>query len=136
MTGAMVAMMSAGNPVVPSWSGSIVHTNPGGSVSGNVSINTDGTISGTRYSGTSAWYLPSGGTPGNSYYVKFTATGDAWDTGLVSGTVYALTSNRSVAWSESGADVAATLTVSIYSDAGGTILLGTGTVAVVLTGSP
>ena len=49
--------------------------------SASVTYNTNGTITrtGNNGSGPSAWYNPTGGTPGNSYWIKFTLTsGSAW----------------------------------------------------------
>ena len=136
MTVRMIKLGLSGARVVVSWAGDISDQVFGGSVSGSISINTAGTITGTHYTGQSEWYLPSGGTPGNGYYVKFTKTGSAWNAGLTEGTVYALTSNRSVTWSATGSSKGATLTVSIYTDSGGTNLVGQGTVTVLVDGSP
>lgn len=101
------------------------------SATGTVQLNTSGTITGTNESGDTAWYLPTGGTPGNSYWVKFTKnSGDAWNAGLTAGTVYALSSARALTWSVSGGLKSANVTASIYSDSGGTNLVGTGTIIV------
>lgn len=127
---------SGGSQPVLTWSGGIAHTVAGGPASGSVSINNSGSVTGSHYSGDSAWYQPPVGTPGNNYYVKFATSGDAWDSGLTAGTVYALTSNRSVAWTATGVAKNGTLTVSIYRDAGGTDLVGTGTVNYLVDGSP
>lgn len=126
---------SGGSQPVLTWSGGIAHTVAGGPASGSVSINNSGSVTGSHYSGDSAWYQPPVGTPGNNYYVKFATSGDAWDSGLTAGTVYALTSNRSVAWTATGVAKNGTLTVSIYRDAGGTDLVGTGTVDYSVDGS-
>lgn len=133
MSGILNLLVAGGNPIILTWSGNITQSNPGGAVSGDISVNTAGTLTGTNYSGASIWC---NGTPPITYYVKFTVSGDAWNAGLTPGTVYALSSSRSVAWSNSGADTNATLTVNIYADSGGTILLGTGTVGVYLGGAP
>lgn len=129
-------LASGGSAPVLTWGGSIAHTLPGGPATGSVSVNNAGTVTGSHYSGASAWFQPPVGTPGNTYYVKFTVVGDAWDAGLTAGTVYALTSNRSVTWTVSGAAKNGTATISIYSDAGGTALVGTGTVDFSVDGSP
>lgn len=133
MSGALTLRLGGGNPVVFSWAGDITHVVAGGPASGNININTTGTITGGHYTGASAWCV---GTPPVTYYVKFSVTGSAWDAGLTAGTVYALSSSRTVSWSASGTAKSGTLTVNIYADAGGTVLLGTGTVSYLVDGSP
>jgi hypothetical protein len=107
----------------------------GGAVS--ISFHTDGTISytggtdgvGNVTGGISNWYLPTTTSIGNSYYIKFVlvAGGDAWTGGIVSNTVYQLSTNRSITWGWAmGTSKAATVTISIYSNLAGTTLLGTG----------
>lgn len=125
-----------GSHPVATWAGIIAVTVPGGPAVGSIVVNVSGALAGSNYSGDSAWYIPASGTPGNNYYVKFTTVGNAWDAGLVSGTVYALTSNRTITWTATGSAKNGTLTVSIYSDAGGTVLVGTGTVDYSVDGSP
>lgn len=127
MTVKMIAMALTHTGPVSAWYGSIDTLGS----SGGININTAGTLTGSGYTGEADWYRPSGGTPGNSHYVKFTkGVGDpAWQAGLTEGTVYALTSNRSVSWNTPpSAAKQGTLTVSIYTDSGGTNLVGTGTV--------
>ena len=133
MSGILNLLVAGGNPIILTWAGSVTHIVPGGPASGAVTVQTGGTLAGTHYSGASAWC---NGTPPITYYVKFTVSGDAWDAGLTPGTVYALSSNRSVAWTATGVDKSGTLTVNIYADSGGTVLLGTGTVSVTVDGTP
>lgn len=133
MSGILNLLIAGGNPIVGTWTGSIFDVNPGGSVAGGISIQSAGTISGTNYSGASAWCS---GTPPVTYYVKFTVSGSAWNAGLTPGTVYDISTSRSVAWTATGSTKSGTLTVNIYADSGGTILLGTGTVSFTVDGSP
>jgi hypothetical protein len=100
---------------------------------GAIQLNTDGTITytGSGSGGASNWHTPTTGGIGSSRWVKFTlASGTAWDAGLAAGTVYALSSARQLQWMQSTAGSrAASVTVQIYSDAGGTALVSTGTVS-------
>ena len=120
----------AGQPVVTTWSGHVLHVfTPPATGSGSLIISSDGSILGTRYGGDIAWYLPTGGTPGTGYYVRFTQVGAPWNPGLVANTVYSLSSSRTLAWTGAG-QTNSTVTVRIYTDSGGTVLVGTGTVTV------
>jgi hypothetical protein len=95
-------------------------------------FNVDGTIgyvlTGLSY-GSTEWFSPSGGTPGNSYWVKLTRTSGLNTAGMVSGTLYALSANRtaSVTNAISGSVRGSAGNIDIYSDAGGTIRVGGGT---------
>lgn len=96
---------------------------------GTITFNTDGTIAGvvTDFENPSVvlpsnWYSPTTGGIGSSFQVRFTLTsGTAWDSGLVSGTLYALSSARALAWSvvyaPAGAATASVL-VEVYYTAG------------------
>lgn len=103
-----------------------------------VTFNTDGSISyttvgnvSTSHSGSTYWYYPVTGSPGNGYYIKFHLTsGNAWTGGLVDGTVYQLNSNRTVSWTTTSGTKTALVTVNIYSDAGGANIVGTGTLSI------
>lgn len=105
----------------------------------SITFNTDGTISyvGDGSTGVSNWYTPTTTNVGSSYWIKFTTTsGSPWTGGLTSGTIYALSSARTVVWQQilSGGGKTGTASVNIYADAGGTALVGTGTInAQVLT---
>lgn len=73
---------------------------------GTITFNTNGTITWAHtfeYGPAtipSNWYSPTTGGIGSSYQVRFTLlSGAAWDAGLVSGTAYALSSARALAWS-------------------------------------
>lgn len=109
-----------------------------------LALNTDGTITGTA-SGTTTnvsvptnWYSPTTTSIGSSYYVKYTLnSGNTWSGGLVSGTVYQLSAVRSITWTSTGVGAPppsklANVTVNIYSDAGGTNLVSTGTLDISL----
>lgn len=101
----------------------------GGSLTAGIAYQTDGTTSAT-FTGHAAvpgqWYNPSGvGTPGNAYFISFhTVSGTAWNAGLVDGTVYPLSSGRTLLWTTSSS-LSATVTVSLWADAGGTVPAGT-----------
>jgi hypothetical protein len=102
-----------------------------------VSIVTNGTIAGSgslNYAGPANWYSPTTTGIGSSYWVKFTLnSGSAWAAGLVNNTIYALTASRTIQWSTTiGTTKTASVTVSIYSDSGGTTLVSSGTMAVSL----
>lgn len=89
--------------------------------SAGATFNTDGTISIDQYliSGPSSWYTPTTAGIGSSYQIRFTLlTGVAWDAGLTSGTLYALSSARTLTWSSSTIDKEATVGVEILTLAG------------------
>lgn len=94
------------------------------------------TYVGNQSSGPNAWYLPFTTGIGNGYWIRLTlSSGAAWDTGLVSGTLYQLSSTRSFTWSASaGTSKTAVVAVEIYSDAGGTTLVTSGTINVYSSG--
>ena len=96
----------------------------GSSHSGQINFNTDGTISRSVTSPDTShilsnWFTTTVGT--SAYYVSFTlSSGDAWDAGLTSGTLYQLSSQRSLKWSAtSGNQKLATTAVAIYSTSSG-----------------
>ena len=95
-------------------------------------FNVDGTItyvlSGLS-SGSTAWFSPTGGTPGNSYWVKVTTTSGVGTTGMTSGTLYALSANRTASVTNPFALTIRTSigNIDIYSDSGGTTRVGGGT---------
>lgn len=73
----------------------------------SLTLNTDGTISYVNQMADpeitvvpTNWYLPTTVGIGSSYRVRFTlqAGGNAWTAGLTSGTLYALSSARTVSW--------------------------------------
>lgn len=89
--------------------------------SAGATFNTDGTISINQYliSGPSSWFTPTTAGIGSSYQIRFTLlTGNAWDAGLTSGTLYALSSARTLTWSSSTVDKEATVGVEILTLAG------------------
>lgn len=100
---------------------------------GTVQYVTNGTITGAGYTaGPTNWFSPTTVGIGNSYWIRFTLqSGVAWDAGLVSGTIYALSSNRSVTWTCNTAIAKnAVVDVVIYSDSGGVTTVGSGSVDV------
>lgn len=94
------------------------------------------TYVGNQCSGPTRWYEPATTGIGNGYWIRLTlSSGAAWDTGLVSGTLYQLSSTRSFTWSAtSGTSKTAVVAVQIYSDAGGTTLVSSGTINVYSSG--
>jgi hypothetical protein len=77
------------------------------------------------------WYLPTTAAIGNNYRVRFTLqSGFAWTAGLTSGTLYALSSARTVSWTLIPTEQRdATVLVEITSSANTTVL-GSGTLSV------
>lgn len=94
------------------------------------------TYVGNQSTGPTRWYEPATTGIGNGYWIKFTLTsGAAWDSGPVDGTLYQLSSSRSLTWSATaGTSKTAVVTVQIYSDAGGTTLVSSGTMNVYSSG--
>jgi hypothetical protein len=99
-----------------------------GTYTGSAYLHPDGTITGTLYSGTANWYTLTTGGIGNSYWVKFTVTGgSAYNAGLIPGTLYQLNVDRGVQYSATAGNTkAGNVGISIYSDSGGTVLVGSG----------
>jgi hypothetical protein len=106
----------------------------------SLTLNADGTISYVNQmadpvfsSVPTNWYLPTTGAIGAGYRVRFTLqSGDAWTAGLVSGTLYALSSARTVSWTlVPTGTVTATVLVEITSSANTTVL-ASGTLSVSL----
>ncbi len=94
------------------------------------------TYVGNQCSGPNAWYLPFTAGIGAGYWIRATlSSGAAWDSGPVSGTLYQLNSTLSLTWSATaGTSKTAVVTIQIYSDAGGTVLVTSGTVNVYSSG--
>ena len=93
---------------------------------------TDGSLSvtGSTSSAGTAWFSTVGGTPGNSYWVKFVLdSGTAWNLGgLTSGTVYALSATRQIGWQRTiNGMTTASFSIYIYADAAGTSLVASKT---------
>lgn len=129
----MQALLAGGGGIVNPLSGMSVTSiiaSPG-STSGDITFGTDGSITGTHYSGPVKYYDPVVAGVGSNFYVKFTKnSGSAWNAGLVDGTVYALSSARTLTWSVTSGQVKTfNVTVSIYSDAGGANLVTNGTLS-------
>lgn len=133
MSGAVAALAVASAGIVnPLPAMTISHSTVApATASGSMSLSADGGISGSHYSGPALYYNPSVVGIGANFWVKFTLnSGDAWNAGLTAGTVYALSSGRTLNWSVSSAAKIADVTVSIYSDAGGANLVTSGTLSV------
>lgn len=126
MSGTLSVLVAAGaGPHLPTSTQMIDNT--GSPATGSITVKPDGTITYSGGLGTSSdtiWYSPPSGAPGNSYFIKFVlASGTAWTAGLTSGTVYALSSARALAWS-TNTSITASVTVTFYLDAGGTLTVG------------
>ena len=73
------------------------------------------------------WFSPSGGVPGNSYWIKSVSTGEP-TVGSANNTVLALSSAQE--WrivTNIIEAISSSLAITIYSDAGGTVVVATGT---------
>lgn len=94
----------------------------------SITFNTDGTITlvGNGSSGSPNWYSPTTTSIGSSYWIKAVLTsGSAWS-GIANNTLYALSSARSMTWSRATiGTTSGNATITIYSDSGGTNLVGT-----------
>lgn len=102
----------------------------------SMTLNTNGTFSGTNSFETPAnslpanWFTPTTVSVGNGYQVRFTLqSGLAWDAGLTSGVLYALSSARTLTWSiayaEPGVDKTAVVLVEILTTGGAPYKSGT-----------
>ena len=94
------------------------------------------TYVGNQSTGPTRWYEPATTGIGNGYWIKFTlSSGAPWDSGVTSGSLNQLSSSRSLTWSAtSGTSKTAVVAVQIYSDAGGTTLVSSGTMNVYSSG--
>lgn len=91
---------------------------------------------GNQSTGPATWYDPTTTGVGSGFWIKFTlSSGSAWDAGLVSGTLYQISSARTLTWSATaGISKTASVAVQVYADAGGTQLVSSGTMAVYSSG--
>lgn len=96
--------------------------------SASIQLRPNGNIvyTGSDSSGTGNWYDPTTAGIGDSYYVAFNYSGTVWDgSTIVPGTVYSLSTARTVTWSQSTVGMKnASLDIRFYSDAAGTQLTG------------
>jgi hypothetical protein len=105
-----------------------------GGANASVTFNTDGTISyvGSNSTGPVNWFTPTTPFVGSYFYIKFVlSSGDAWNTGggLISGTIYALSTARGVAWTAPrSSNKTASVAVTIYADLAGTSQVSSGTI--------
>lgn len=109
----------------------------GSTHTGQINFNTDGTVSRAVTPPDSSnvlpnWYSTTTTGIGSNYWIKFTlSSGAAWDAGVVSGALNALSSVQSLKWTvTTGGTKLASVAVAIYADAGGTLLVGSGTLSV------
>lgn len=107
-------------------------------VSASITFNTDGTIflydSATSY-GSNEWFTPSGGTPGNNYWIKVTRVSGITPSGMTSGTIYSLSTNQTMFNTAvtNGQTRISNGNIDIYSDAAGTTRVGGGTYSITST---
>ena len=80
-------------------------------------------------SGSVEWFTPTGGTPGNNYWIKITRVNGVTTTGMTNGTIYSLSTSQSIQLTNPapGTIRLSSGTIDIYSDAGGTTRVGGGT---------
>jgi hypothetical protein len=112
-----------------------------GSATASASFNTDGTITYTgsdSFGGPASWYIPSTINIGVSYWLKVTLTSGSAMSGastIVNNTITQISSNLKAQWTALAAQSkTATASVQIYSDSGGTNLVSTGTIDVIVQG--
>jgi len=104
-------------------------TNP---TTASITFLNDGTISyydpAISY-GSTEWFTPSGGTPGNNYWIKATRISGVATSGMANGTIYSLATSQSIELTATGSLTirVSAGTIDIYSDAGGTTRVGGGT---------
>jgi hypothetical protein len=133
--------MTAGQQIMHGTSGGSVVANlnltvnsNGSGVTASARFNTDGSItyvqSGGAASGPANWFSPPGGTPGNSYWVRFNVTSGALTQNDAPGFT-ALTTNRIMRLTVAGLGVgSANGTIQVAADAGGVTILGSGTFSI------
>lgn len=137
MSGAVASMVSdAGSGPIALSTMSVRDFESGGNpILASISVNRSGTITfiGNASSSNTAWYSPTGGTPGDAYYVSMTLdSGDSWTTGAAtSGTGIAITADRAWDWSFGGPNIKeAVCTLRIATDSGMTNVVSSATVNV------
>jgi hypothetical protein len=107
-------------------------------VSASITFNTDGTIDyfdpATSY-GSTEWFTPTGGTPGNNYWIKVTRVNGITPSGMTSGTIYSLSTNQTMFNTAvtNGQTRISSGNIDIYSDAAGTTRVGGGTYSITST---
>jgi hypothetical protein len=97
---------------------------------GTVTLNSDGTATGTSYSGNANWYQPTTTGVGSRFWARTTRT--SGQSGVVfspaSGTWWSLSSGRT--WSATGGSGGCTGTIELATDSGGANIVATGTISV------
>ena len=111
-----------------------------GAATASASFNTDGTIiyTGSDSIGPTNWYIPQTTNIGVSYWLKVTVTSGntmAVASTIANNTITQISSNLKAQWTALGTQQkTATASVQIYSDSGGTNLVSTGTIDVLIQG--
>lgn len=102
-----------------------------GTASAGLSFLQNGAVSpntGNGYSGTSQWYSPTGGTPGNGYWIRCTVNSGTTPSGSATGTWLQLNTTRAWSLVRSGiGSVQCNCTIQIASDSGGSNIVASGT---------
>lgn len=133
MTGFLSVLVAGGSALVAA--NATVGSNAGAGASASCSVDSAGTLTytGNNSSGPPNWWALFGAVSGNNYWVSFHKTaGTTWTGGTaIDGTVYATSASKSVSWASAGSLVA-TVLVSFWDDAAGTIPIGTLTLNVAL----
>lgn len=99
---------------------------------GRITFGTDGSISyvGNGAGGTANWFAPAQAGIGSGYWIRVTNSGgDLWGESYVSGSLNQLSAALQLTWSIVGGLKIVNATVQIYSDAGGTTLVSSGTLS-------
>ena len=133
-TGGVVSNLS-----ITSASGILSYATTGFAGNTGITYKTDGTGPVTNDTGGDnvPWYTPTTAGIGNSYWVKFQLFATAglnspWDTAaaISNNTIYSLNTDRVIRWSVGAGGVTKTASVNvlIYSDSGGTNLVGSGVI--------
>lgn len=133
MTGMQQALMGGGSRVsFTVFSIGDVHAIPATS-SASVAFNSDGSISitGNGSAASPFWIIPPAAGVGANYWVKLVVNSGFAPTGSATNTVLALSANQTWTWNViSGVVHTANCTITVYGDAGGTVVLASSTFAV------
>lgn len=127
MTGAAQSLIASFAARGPSLTGT-VDLSAGGAApatfNASFTVTTQGNVTYDDGSGPTKWFSPQTAGIGASYYYRLTiSSGNNPNIGLNAATLYQGSVDRTWGWETSSGVLAATGTLSIYSDAGGTILV-------------
>ena len=124
MTGVLqVVAGGESNASVVAWTASLSDTKTAANASASITLNADGTVtvlgSNSRTSG--AWYRPTGGTPGTSYWMKLTQnSGTPPSTGPAAGGMTPMSGSTGWSWTQTVLGLrSANVTVDVYDNVAG-----------------